>query len=101
MLSKAGWMHKSNAWLTAFSLQDLWKTRRKPESIKQLTGVETRASLEALEMLGDTKFAAGATASNILGYKDSHKTWDLLQNIQVASQQLSNYKPLQRSSWLS
>lgn len=66
-------------------MQDMWKTRRKPESIKQLTGIETQASLEALEKLGDVTFRSGATASSVLGYKDSHKQWDLLQNIQVTS----------------
>ena len=64
-------------------MQDMWKTRRKPESIKHLTGIETQASLEALEKLGDITFRSGATASSVLGYKDSHKQWDLLQNIQV------------------
>lgn len=66
-----------------FGIQDMWKTRRKPESIKQLTGIETQDSLDALQKLGNTQFTSSATASSVLDYKDSHKPWDMLQNIQV------------------
>jgi len=51
--------------------------------MKQLTGLETKSSLQALQNLGHSGFKAGDTASSLLGLKDHHKLWNVLENVQV------------------
>jgi hypothetical protein len=51
--------------------------------MKELTGLESHSSLQALQNLKQSGSKAGDTASSILGLKDHHKLWDILDNIQV------------------